>query len=213
MDPTFFTRGFVIGLTVAMAIGPMSVLTMRRTIAHGRLYGLVSGLGIATADATYGAVAAFGLTAVTAALVGARTALGLVGGVFLVWLAIRTLRVRPAATTTTTATATATEDRPGLPGGYLSTYGLTMTNPTTILSFAAIFAGFGLAGGGLLDAVVLTVGVFLGSSLWWVILTSAVGLFRTWLTPVVLVWINRVSGAVLLGFGVLAIGLAAGALR
>jgi threonine/homoserine/homoserine lactone efflux protein len=209
MDPTFFTRGFVIGLTVAMAIGPMSVLTMRRTIAHGRLYGLVSGLGIATADATYGAVAAFGLTAVTAALVGARTALGLVGGVFLVWLAIRTLRVRPAATTTTTAT----EDRPGLPGGYLSTYGLTMTNPTTILSFAAIFAGFGLAGGGLLDAVVLTVGVFLGSSLWWVILTSAVGLFRTWLTPVVLVWINRVSGAVLLGFGVLAIGLAAGALR
>jgi threonine/homoserine/homoserine lactone efflux protein len=211
MDPTFFTRGFVIGLTVAMAIGPMSVLTMRRTIAHGQLYGLVSGLGIATADATYGAVAAFGLTAVTAALVGARTALGLVGGVFLVWLAIRTLRVRPAATTTTTATAT--EDRPGLPGGYLSTYGLTMTNPTTILSFAAIFAGFGLAGGGLLDAVVLTVGVFLGSSLWWVILTSAVGLFRTWLTPVVLVWINRVSGAVLLGFGVLAIGLAAGALR
>jgi threonine/homoserine/homoserine lactone efflux protein len=209
MDPTFFSRGFVIGLTVAMAIGPMSVLTMRRTIAHGRLYGLVSGLGIATADATYGAVAAFGLTAVTAALVGARTALGLVGGVFLVWLAIRTLRARP----TGTAATTATEDRPGLPGSYLSTYGLTMTNPMTILSFAAIFAGFGLAGGGLLDAVVLTAGVFLGSSLWWLILTSAVGLLRTRLTPAVLVWINRVSGAVLLGFGVLAIGLAVGTIR
>ena len=209
MDPTFFSRGFVIGLTVAMAIGPMSVLTMRRTIAHGRLYGLVSGLGIATADATYGAVAAFGLTAVTAALVGARTVLGLVGGVFLVWLAIRTLRARPAASADTTAT----EDRPGLPGAYLSTYGLTMTNPMTILSFAAIFAGFGLAGGTLLDAVILTAGVFLGSSLWWVILTSAVALLRTRLTPAVLVWINRVSGAVLLGFGVLAIGLAAGAIR
>jgi threonine/homoserine/homoserine lactone efflux protein len=207
MDPTFFTRGFVIGLTVAMAIGPMSVLTMRRTIAHGRLYGLVSGLGIATADATYGAVAAFGLTAVTAALVGARTALGLAGGVFLVWLAIRTLRARPAPG------AAATEDRPGLPGAYLSTYGLTMTNPMTILSFAAIFAGFGLAGGGLLDALILTAGVFLGSSLWWLVLTSAVGLLRTRLTPAVLVWINRVSGAVLLVFGALAIGLAAGVLR
>src|SRR6478672_9271059 len=118
MDPTFFTRGFVIGFTVAMAVGPMSVLTMRRTIAHGRLYGLVSGLGIATADASYGALAAFGLTAITAALVGARTALGLAGGVFLVWLAIRTLRARPAPG------AAAAEDRPGLPGAYLSTYGL-----------------------------------------------------------------------------------------
>jgi threonine/homoserine/homoserine lactone efflux protein len=209
MDPTFFTRGFVIGLTVAMAIGPMSVLTMRRTIAHGQLYGLVSGLGIATADATYGAVAAFGLTAVTAALVGARTALGLVGGVFLVWLAIRTLRARPAANAATTAT----EDRPGLPGAYLSTYGLTMTNPMTILSFAAIFAGFGLGGGRPLDAVFLTVGVFLGSSLWWVALTTVVGGLRSRLTPAVLAWVNRVSGAVLLGFGVLAVAVASGVLR
>ena len=207
MDLTFLVRGLAIGFGVAMAVGPMSLLTMRRTIAHGRLYGLVSALGIATADATYGAVAAFGLTAVTAALVGARTALGLVGGVFLVWLAIRTLRARPAASAATT------EDRPGLPGAYLSTYGLTMTNPMTILSFAAIFAGFGLAGGGPLDAVILTAGVFLGSSLWWLILTSAVGLLRARLTPAVLVWINRVSGAVLLAFGVLAIGLAAGVLR
>ena len=207
MDPTFFTRGFVIGFTVAMAVGPMSVLTMRRTIAHGRLYGLVSGLGIATADASYGAVAAFGLTAITAALVGARTALGLIGGAFLIWLAIRTLRARPATTAATV------DDRPGLPGAYLSSYGLTMTNPTTILSFAAIFAGFGLAGGGLLDAALLTVGVFLGSSLWWVVLTTAVGLLRTRLTQSVLVWINRISGAVLLGFGALAIALAAGVVR
>jgi len=207
MDPTFFTRGFVIGFTVAMAVGPMSVLTMRRTIAHGRLYGLVSGLGIATADASYGAVAAFGLTAITAALVGARMALGLIGGAFLIWLAIRTLRARAATTAATV------DDRPGLPGAYLSIYGLTMTNPTTILSFAAIFAGFGLAGGGLLDAALLTVGVFLGSSLWWVVLITAVGLLRTRLTQSVLVWINRISGAVLLGFGALAIALAAGVVR
>jgi threonine/homoserine/homoserine lactone efflux protein len=207
MDLTFFTRGFVIGFTVAMAVGPMSVLTMRRTIAHGRLYGLVSGLGIATADASYGALAAFGLTAVTTTLVGARTVLGLIGGAFLIWLAIRTLRARPATTAATL------DDRPGLAAAYLSIYGLTMTNPMTILSFAAIFAGFGLTGGGLLDAALLTVGVFLGSSLWWVVLTTAVGQLRTRLTPAVLVWVNRVSGIALLGFGGLAIAVAAGVVR
>jgi threonine/homoserine/homoserine lactone efflux protein len=206
MDPTFFTRGLVIGFTVAMAVGPMSVLTMRRTIAHGRLHGLVSGLGIATADASYGAVAAFGLTAVTAAVVGARTALGIVGGGFLVWLGIRTILSRPSAT------AAVINDRPGLLGAYLSIYGLTMTNPMTILSFAAIFAGFGLAGGGPVEAALLTVGVFLGSSLWWVALTTVVGGLRARLTPAVLAWVNRVSGAVLLGFGVLAVAVASGLL-
>jgi threonine/homoserine/homoserine lactone efflux protein len=207
MDPTFFTRGLVIGFTVAMAVGPMSVLTMRRTIAHGRLNGLVSGLGIATADASYSAVAAFGLTAVTVALVGARTALGIVGGGFLVWLGARTILSGPSATTA------AVDDRPGPLGAYLSIYGLTMTNPTTILSFAAIFAGFGLGGGGPVEAALLTVGVFLGSSLWWVALTTIVGGLRARLTPAVLAWVNRVSGAVLLGFGVLAVAVASGLLR
>jgi threonine/homoserine/homoserine lactone efflux protein len=207
MDPTFFARGFAIGFTIAMGVGPMSLLTIRRTIAHDRVYGLVSGLGIATADATYGAIAAFGLTAVTAALVGARTALALIGGAFLVWLAIRTLRARP------TSTVASADDRPGLPGAWLSMYGLTMTNPTTILSFAAIFAGFGLSGGSALDAAFLTLGVFLGSSLWWVVLTTVVGGLRTRLTPAVLVAINRLSGLVLLAFGMLAIAAAAGVLH
>jgi threonine/homoserine/homoserine lactone efflux protein len=207
MDPTFFTRGLVIGFTVAMAVGPMSLLTMRRTIAHGRLYGLVSGLGIATADASYGAVAAFGLTAVTAVLVGARTALGVAGGAFLIWLGARTIVDRAVATA---AAAAAGSDRPGLPAAWLSIYGLTMTNPMTILSFAAIFAGFGLAGGSLLEAALLTIGVFVGSSLWWIALTSVVGRLRTRLTPAVLISINRASGVALLVFGVLAIAAAAG---
>lgn len=207
MDPTFFARGFAIGFTIAMGVGPMSLLTIRRTIAHDRVYGLVSGLGIATADATYGAIAAFGLTAITAALVGARTALALIGGAFLVWLAIRTLRARP------TPTVASADDRPGLPGAWLSMFGLTMTNPTTILSFAAIFAGFGLSGGSALDAAFLTLGVFLGSSLWWVVLTTVVGGLRARLTPAILVAINRLSGLVLLAFGMLAIVAAAGVLR
>ena len=206
MDLTFLARGVGIGFAVAMAVGPISLLTMRRTIAHGRVYGLVSGLGVASADASYGGIAAFGLTAITAVLVGARTALALVGGAFLVWLAIRTILARP------TVAAASDDDRPGLAGAFLSIYGLTMTNPMTILSFAAIFAGFGLSGRGGAEAALVTVGVFLGSSLWWVVLTTVVGRLRHRLTPSVLLWINRVSGTALLVFGIGAILVALGVL-
>jgi threonine/homoserine/homoserine lactone efflux protein len=202
MDPLFFLRGLVVGFTVAAAVGPISLLTIRRTIAHGRLYGLVSGLGVALADASYGAVAAFGLTTVTALLVGARTALALIGGAFLVWLGIRTMLARP------TGIAASSDDRPGLVGAFLSIYGLTMTNPMTIVSFAGIFAGLGLAGRGGGEAALLTLGVFLGSSLWWVVLTAVVGRVRGRATPHVLGWMNRVSGTVLLAFGLVAIAAA-----
>jgi threonine/homoserine/homoserine lactone efflux protein len=203
MDLTFLARGLAVGFTVAAAVGPISLLTIRRTLAHGRLYGLVSGLGVALADASYGGIAAFGLTAITSVLVGARVVLGVVGGAFLVWLAIRTIRARPAE-------AAETDDRPGLAAAFLSIYGLTMTNPMTILSFAGIFAGLGLAGHGGTEAALLTLGVFLGSSLWWVGLTAVVGRLRDRVTPRALVWVNRVSGAVLLVFGLVAIGAAIG---
>jgi threonine/homoserine/homoserine lactone efflux protein len=206
MDPTFLVRGLVIGFTIAAAVGPISLLTIRRTIAHGRVYGLVSGIGVALADASYGAVAAFGLTAITAVLVGARPALAIVGGAFLIWLAIRTILARPASA------AAETDVRPGLAAAFLSIYGLTMTNPMTILSFGGIFAGLGLAGRGGLEAALLTVGVFLGSTLWWIGLTAAVSRLRSRLTPRVLLWINRISGTVLLVFGAVAIGVALGLL-
>ncbi|HEX5823514.1 MAG TPA: LysE family transporter, partial [Candidatus Limnocylindrales bacterium] len=160
--------------------------------------GLVSGLGVALADASYGGIAAFGLTAMTSVLVGTRVALGIIGGGFLVWLALRTIRAKPAD-------VAETDDRPGLAAAFLSIYGLTMTNPMTILSFAGIFAGLGLAGRGGADAALLTLGVFLGSSLWWVGLTAVVGRVRSRVTPGALVWVNRVSGVVLLVFGVVAI--------
>ena len=204
MDLTFLARGLAIGFTVAAAVGPISLLTIRRTLAHGRIYGLVSGLGVAAADASYGGIAAFGLTAITSVLVGARVALGLTGGVFLIWLAIRTIRARPAER------VAETDDRPGLAAAFLSIYGLTMTNPMTILSFAGIFAGLGLAGHGGAEAALLTLGVFLGSSLWWVGLTAVVGRLRTRVTAEVLLWINRASGLVLLAFGAVAIVAALG---
>jgi threonine/homoserine/homoserine lactone efflux protein len=201
MDPSLFGRGLILGFTIAAAVGPISLLTIRRTLAHGRVYGLASGLGVATADATYGGIAAFGLTAVTSVLVGGRVVLGLLGGAFLVVLAWRTLTSRPGE-------VAEAADRPGLAGAFLSIFGLTMTNPMTILSFAAIFAGLGVVGSGGADAALLTLGVFFGSATWWVILTTAVAVLRARITVRWLTWVNRVSGVVLLGFAVVSIASA-----
>ena len=198
MDPFLFIRGLVLGLTVAAAVGPISLLTIRRTLAHGRTYGLASGLGVALADGTYGGIAAFGLTAVTSILVDWRLVFGLLGGLFLLVLAWRTLASRPGP-------VAVADDRPGLLGAFLSIFGLTMTNPMTILSFGAIFAGLGIVGRGGGDAALLTLGVFLGSLTWWLILTSVVSAFRSRVTVRALTWVNRVSGAVLLVFAVVAI--------
>jgi threonine/homoserine/homoserine lactone efflux protein len=198
VDPSFLPRGLILGFTIAATVGPISLLTIRRTLAHGRVYGLASGFGVALADATYAAIAAFGLTAITSVLVGGRMLLGLVGGAFLVVLAIRTMTTRPSEVAVVT-------ERPGLLGAFGSIFGLTMTNPMTILSFAGLFAGLGLTGTGGADAALLVLGVFLGSTLWWVILTAVVAVLRSRVTIRALTWVNRISGAAILVFAVLAI--------
>jgi threonine/homoserine/homoserine lactone efflux protein len=203
MDPSLFLRGLTIGFGIAAAVGPISILTIRRTLASGFLVGLASGLGVALADATYGAVAAFGVTAVSDLLVGIRRPLGLVGGAFLVLLGVRTLMApAPAAD----SNATNASIRPaGLAAAFLSILGLTLTNPMTILSFAAIFAGVGVAGTGTLGAATITIGVFGGSLLWWLVLTSAVARMRSRVTPRALRFVNIGSGVIVAGFGVVAL--------
>ena len=199
MDPALFARGLILGFTIAAAVGPISLLVIRRTLAEGRVVGLVSGLGVATADGTYGAIAAFGLGAITDLLVGGQRILGLVGGVFLLWLAWQTARAEP------TEPAGTPEQRGGLPGAYLSTLGLTLTNPMTILSFAALFAGLGIAPGDVAGAASLTLGVFLGSAGWWFVLTSLVGALRSRVTRAWLGRINVASGLVIGAFALVAI--------
>ena len=157
-------------------------------------------MGVALADATYAAIAAFGLTALTSVLVGGRTLLGILGGAVIVWLGIRTLRSRP------TTAATNGADRPGLLPALVSIYGLTMTNPMTILSFVGLFAALGLAESGGLAAATVTFGVFVGSALWWVVLTTVVGLLHSRVTLGGLTWVNRLSGLALVAFGLVAIG-------
>lgn len=192
-------RGLVLGFLIAATVGPITLLTVRRTIEHGRVYGLASGLGVATADASYAGIAAFGLTAITTVLVAGHTLLGIVGGIVIVLLGIRTMLSRVGE-------AARDRERPGLLAAFASIYALTMTNPLTILAFAAIFAGLGVAAGaGFVDAAVLTLAVWAGSALWWVLLTAVVAWLRHRVTPGVLTWVNRLSGAALIMLGVLAV--------
>jgi threonine/homoserine/homoserine lactone efflux protein len=200
MDIHFLFRGMIFGLSIAAPVGPIAVLCIRRTLAEGRVIGFVSGLGTATADACYGAIAAFGLTAVSTFLVHQHTWLRLIGGIFLCYLGVVTFRTPPAA-------RAAAADGGGLWNAYGTTFLLTLTNPLTILTFAAIFAGIGAGElhGAYGSAALLVFGVFVGSALWWLALSSGTSLLRTRLTPATLQWVNRFSGAVIAVFGVLAL--------
>ncbi len=199
--PVVFFRALLLGFAIAAPVGPIGLLCIRRTLAQGRGAGLASGLGAATADAVYGAIAGFGLTAISALLVQQQTWLRLGGGLFLVYLGVRTLLAHPT-------------ERPaeapgrGLLGAYLSTFLLTLTNPLTILSFAAAFAGLGLvaAGQDFTAAAATVAGVFTGSAAWWFLLSGGVSLLRGRLDTRVLLWVNRLSGAVIIGFGIAAVG-------
>jgi threonine/homoserine/homoserine lactone efflux protein len=201
MSIRLFLEGIIIGFAIAAPVGPIGVLCIRRTLVEGRASGLASGVGAATADAVYGSVAALGLTFVANLLVEGAAWLRLAGGAFLVFLGVRTFLASPAERAAPPA-------RSGLLGAYASTLFLTLTNPTTILSFAAVFAGLGVAedaNGDALSALSLVFGIFLGSAMWWCVLCAATSLLRARLSARGLRWLNRVSGAVLAAFGVLAV--------
>ncbi|HKI65021.1 MAG TPA: LysE family transporter [Burkholderiales bacterium] len=194
MTPLFL-KGLAFGFVLAATVGPMWLLCLRRTIAAGALTGFVSGMGIAVADAIYGAIAAFGLTAVSGFLLAQKFWLGLVGGAFLVYLGIRALVANPSVG------GDPTPANAGLLRAFASTLGLTLANPPTILAFAAIFAGLGLGANPRYPAAATVVlGVFLGSATWWVILALGANRLRARLGAGLLRAINVVSGLVILGF-------------
>lgn len=204
MDLSLVLRGFVIGLSLAAPVGPIGVLTIRRTLAHGRLTGFVSGLGTATADGLYGLIGALGLTAVTTLLTGNAFWLKLIGGLFLCYLGVQTLRAKPAVN------PAQAQSRQGLVGAYVSAFLLTLTNPMTILAFVAIFASL-LAGDAQMKGadtsslILIVLGVFLGSSAWWLILSTLTSLLRNRLNPQSMRWVNIASGCVIATFGLAAI--------
>jgi threonine/homoserine/homoserine lactone efflux protein len=197
VDLELVLKGMAIGLAIAMPVGPIGVLCIRRTLAYGTLVGLVSGLGAATADAFYGMIAAFGITFVATFLVSQQIWLKLVGGALLVYLGVKTFLSKPA-------TEPAATGGKGLIGAFLSTLGLTLTNPMTILSFAVVFAGVGVGtvSGDYWGAALLVLGVYAGSALWWLLLAGGVGLLRSRFTYRGLWWVNRISGILILSFGI-----------
>ena len=218
MGIELFWQGLIFGLAIAAPVGPIGVLTIRRTLVGGLLFGLLSGLGAATADAIYGAIAALGLTAVSDFLVQQQTWLRLIGGLFLLYLGIKTIRSKPV-----NSEQDMVNEEP-LPSGklhhspftshhsqfehlraYTSTLFLTLSNPVTILSFTAVFAGFGLGSraSGTGAGIALVVGVFLGSALWWLILTGMVTAVRGKLNDRAFRLINIASGLILVGFAAL----------
>jgi threonine/homoserine/homoserine lactone efflux protein len=200
MGIELFARGLVIGFAIAAPVGPIGMLVIRRTLAEGRLLGLLTGLGAAVADSLYGCVGAFGLTFISSFLMGYAFWTKLIGGLFLLWLGMGTFRAKPreeSAGTSNVRYATA----------FLSTMVLTLANPATILSFMAVFAGLGLgaAAGDYGAAAIVVAGVFVGSTIWWLLLSGGVALMRHKLKPGAVRWINYGSGAFLSAFGIYAL--------
>lgn len=187
-------QGMAIGFSVAAPVGPIGVLCIQRVLSSGRLSGLATGLGAASADSLFGAIAAFGITALADLLLGQRAILGLIGGAFLVFLGIRTFRSEP---------------RMGGQGpsrsliqDYATTFALTITNPMTILSFMAVYAAIGIAPGiGYGNAILFVLGVFLGSTLWWLVLTAGIGMVRGAMDARRLGMINKGAGTLMVALG------------
>ena len=200
MPISFFFKVFIIGISIAAPVGPIGVLCIRRTLSEGRTSGLITGLGAATADAIYGSIAGFGLAFISNFLINQQSWLRLIGGLFLCYLGLKTFWTRPTH-------QVALQDKKGFIPIFTSTFFLTLTNPMTILSFAAIFAGLGVGStqGNYVSAAVMVFGVFTGSLLWWYILSRGVSFLRDKFNVVRLHWVHWFSGVIILAFGIIAI--------
>lgn len=200
MPINLLLQGLIIGFSIAAPVGAIGLLCINRTLSHGRLVGFVSGLGAATADGFYGCIAGFGLTLVANFLIEQQFWLRLIGGIFLCYWGIKTFISKPAQSTEAIADGS-------LVKAYLSTLLLTIANPSTILSFVAVFAGLGLADTDkdYTSASALVLGVFLGSASWWLFLSSSVGLARSKFNSQVLRLINWLSSLIIITFGLTAV--------
>jgi threonine/homoserine/homoserine lactone efflux protein len=199
MEPIFFLKGLIIGFGMAVPIGPVGILCIRKTLVGGHLRGLIIGLGAATADSIFGSIAAFGLTFVSDVIASQHFWLRLVGGGILLFLGIRTFRAKRKDP------VIPYENR-GMLGSYLSAFLLVLTNPVTIFAFVAVFAAFGLGHKlFIVSASILVIGVFTGSGLWFLILSYVATTFRKKLDSDGLRWVNRIAGILIILSGAAAL--------
>lgn len=191
-------RGALVGFAIAAPVGPVGLLCIRRTFAHGPTAGLATGLGAAVADAMYGLVAALGVGAVAALLLEYASAMKIVGGVLMALLGAASLR--RARKPQRAATEAPAPTPAGLLGAFGSTFALTASSPMTILSFAGMLAALAPPDGSLASGLLLVAGVFTGSIAWWLILVGGVSASRKAIPPNAIRWIEAVSGVALLAF-------------
>jgi threonine/homoserine/homoserine lactone efflux protein len=192
MDLIFFIKGLIIGFAMAIPIGPVGVMCIRKTLAEGHSRGLIIGFGAATADAIYGSMAAFGLTFVSDAIIGQEFWFRLIGGGLLLFLGIRILKAKRKDSAIPFA-------KKGPLPSYVSAFLLAFTNPITIFAFVAVFAAFGLGHTrSVFSASLLVLGVFTGSCLWFLTLSYTATFFRKKLDSEGFRWVNRISGILII---------------
>lgn len=193
-------KGIILGISIAAPVGPIGALCIQQSLQNGFLIGLFCGLGAAFADACYGAIAGFGLRVIQDFLLDHKTILGLIGGLFLCYLGIRTFF------TSAHTKYDANQEAKSLGYSFISTFFLTLTNPMTILSFSAILANFTVNSSDMSASLVFVAGVLIGSSLWWLLLCGGVSLFRERINPKILASLNKISGIIIFAFGIQSIG-------
>ena len=209
MTDHILIQGIVFGFLLALPVGPVGVLCVQRTLAEGRMHGLLSGLGAAFGDALYGAVAAFGISAVKDWLEAHQDDLRIVGGVILLVLAVRTVFGK-SGHSSRTPEGPVNDNRvvtQSLVKDFVSTFMLAVTNPITLIAFAGLLATIGIteAGASVGNASILVVGVFTGSAAWWVAISTTAGALRPFVDGTYQAWMNRVSAMILFSFGIYAL--------
>jgi threonine/homoserine/homoserine lactone efflux protein len=198
VDPLPVLKGLVIGFALAVPIGPVGILCVRKSLAEGHSRGLVIGLGSATADAIFAGIAAFGITFITGLVDSQRLWVHLAGGVLLIWLGVRTYRVKRKGPILPFESF-------GAVGSYVSAFMLALTNPVTIIAFMVVFTAFGLSRTlTVVAASSLVLGVFAGSFLWFLTLNFVATSFRRRLDSGGLAWVNRIAGGLIIVSGVAA---------
>jgi threonine/homoserine/homoserine lactone efflux protein len=198
MSAYILIEGILIGFVVAVPVGPLGLLCINRALMLGPVTGLFSGLGVATADGLAAGIAALGIYFISDFLSDHQIILRLLGGVFLIYLGLSIYRSKPKP-------QLPTNNVNGLLATYATTFFLAFTNPATILSFIAIYAGWHVESmsGRYVSAAILASGVFVGSALWWFALFVCSTAFRERFNLRILAWVHRVSGVVIAGFGLL----------
>lgn len=201
MDILLTLQGMMVGFSIAAPVGAIGLLCIQNTLSHGMIFGLVCGLGAATADMMYGILVAVGMKTFSTVILDVRTPLSMGGSLFLIYLGLKKFWSKPVL-------QAARIDSKMLFGAYISTFFLTLTNPATILDFMALFTGLRIDVAGHQQALSFIGGVFLGSTLWWFMLSGIVGMFRKRISDRVVLWINYVAGAMICGFGIWALAKA-----